>query len=907
MKLKLLVLGLFFLPFSNGSAQVLKEQWTKIHGSDKSETLNSLVELWDGQVIGVGSASTKEDAAEADGVIWILNSSSSDLKRKMVQFAAPGSDTFTDALQLKDGSVLILGNVKVKSGMYRCRLLMLNERNWTIIQDTIYDGLTMIYGEKMLLTRKGEIAIAGRVQGGPGNIGMYRISANLESIQEKAVIQSGQYHDLTGLHELANGDFILCGNAQKVGKGRTDGNYLISTISSDLTLKDLGYAESREINSINYAHSSYDGGLVIIGDTYISRSVRDPWILEIDRRGQRTNRLQLETKPFDRGLGIVKSYDEKYFCLSNYLNEYEAFIFDQRDQKKDAKEFIPANGGDFTVSRMLIAQNDAVWLGGNWMENARSKSQVIISNITSESAARGSTKSLTTLRISKAPSLVDANQDGLLEPDERAYVSFSLSNEGPEDFFDGHLQVNAVNLVEGVDFYDRCPLSFIESGGDREITIPIAGSNLLGSGVSDFTVSVLNQSDRSVLDLDFSIESIGDDKIEATTPPPAMVKIRWRAPFGAGQYVSRNRTGSETLELEVLPDKELRKEHFTIYVDGVPISDSKSPFAFEDISTLNDFAYKLVFNLELEEKQSGEPYEVYVQVMSDGKPYRSEVGTIFYQARRPNLHLLAIGPEFDLNYNGNDVRDFVGMFKDQANNGYFGQVFIDSLITKEATSKTAIQKQFERLYKRFMQPAGTQKIYENDMLIVFVSSHGKMINESFRILPSDYDETAAWSTSIDYKGDILYFLNLIQCSKVVFIDACHSGAAKSKDLVISPEISDALNLLAEQSPGISTITSSSKDELSYEDERWKNGVFTEALLEALLGEPVALQDEQIIWPNEDRDIDGLLTIGELFRFLEKRVPDLMSRRFDGQKSQTPFMPRKELNDKIVLYKIPSSE
>ena len=79
------------------------------------------------------------------------------------------------------------------------------------------------------------------------------------------------------------------------------------------------------------------------------------------------------------------------------------------------------------------------------------------------------------------------------------------------------------------------------------------------------------------------------------------------------------------------------------------------------------------------------------------------------------------------------------------------------------------------------------------------------------------------------KGAAYHGLDKIKCHKLVFIDACHSGAAKGSKGTIDAE---SLLKLSRAAVGTTTITSCRSDEQSYEDNDWENGAFTEALMEA---------------------------------------------------------------------------
>ena len=94
-------------------------------------------------------------------------------------------------------------------------------------------------------------------------------------------------------------------------------------------------------------------------------------------------------------------------------------------------------------------------------------------------------------------------------------------------------------------------------------------------------------------------------------------------------------------------------------------------------------------------------------------------------------------------------------------------------------------------------------------------------------------------------------------------------------------------------PGLNVLTSSQVDELSYEDDSWGNGAFTKAILEAFSGKTLANG------LNPDPDGDKIIRFGELFDFLQKRVPAMVMEK--KKSKQMPAKMSKGLGDNIPLY------
>ena len=138
----------------------------------------------------------------------------------------------------------------------------------------------------------------------------------------------------------------------------------------------------------------------------------------------------------------------------------------------------------------------------------------------------------------------------------------------------------------------------------------------------------------------------------------------------------------------------------------------------------------------------------------------------------------------------------------------------------------------------------------------------------------------------------------------MFIDACNSGAAYASvsgaKSVTDDGLAKAINQINSTISGMSTFTSCRKREKSYEDEKWQNGAFTEAILEALKNQSFA--DKKGKEYRADIDKDGIITIGELKSFLANRVPYLVeTQKKDAPTKQVPLMTNNELGDQFPLF------
>jgi len=311
------------------------------------------------------------------------------------------------------------------------------------------------------------------------------------------------------------------------------------------------------------------------------------------------------------------------------------------------------------------------------------------------------------------------------------------------------------------------------------------------------------------------------------------------------------------------------------------------PAAITQGNAMNFYDYENVISLLEGENR------VLIELVTPNGVIQSNEMIINYKPKQPNLHVLSIGiPHKDLKYTSIDAENFANVFQNQTGmDKVFNKIYVEKKNTRENTRNLDIRAAMEDLRRRYNTDLIGGKINREDVLILFISSHGKTDdNNDFKILASDYDAYGDVS-NIDYKRDILDILNQIDCKKFVFIDACHSGSAQGARLVNQARF--ALEEINAAYPGLNVLTSSQVDELSYEDDSWGNGAFTEAILEAFSGKISANG------LNPDPDGDKIIRFGELYDFLQKRVPTMVMEK--KKSKQMPAKMSKGLGDNIPLF------
>lgn len=292
--------------------------------------------------------------------------------------------------------------------------------------------------------------------------------------------------------------------------------------------------------------------------------------------------------------------------------------------------------------------------------------------------------------------------------------------------------------------------------------------------------------------------------------------------------------------------------------------------------------------------------------------------TVEYKPGIPDLHVFAIGPTypepFNLQFVQNDVQEFVQKMAEQTGRGLFDTVFVKTLAHPNVANKRNIQIFLDSL-------PSYRTIKENDYVVMYIAGHGSrwrtrsgVTTEDFCFWPSDYIQGNDEIYGFNYNSWVKEVLNPIKCKKLIFIDACHSGAGRGGEN--ARDINDALQRANEILDGVVSFYSSTAEQRSQEHESWQHGAFTKALLEALTGRPVKLSNGNTIDPDggypstEVGDKltgvkDRLMTIYELNAFLNQRVPDLIRSVYGNTIRQTPsFRIKPDLTEDTLIFMLP---
>ena len=229
-------------------------------------------------------------------------------------------------------------------------------------------------------------------------------------------------------------------------------------------------------------------------------------------------------------------------------------------------------------------------------------------------------------------------------------------------------------------------------------------------------------------------------------------------------------------------------------------------------------------------------------------------------ALKPTLYALVVGvanyqnSALHLEYSAKDAQDLASALKAQSG-GLYREVKVRLLTDAEATS-TNVKDGLLWLQK---------ETTNRDLAMVFLAGHGMTdAKNEFWYLPYEADTSRLLSTAVS-RTEMMGVLRDLPGKKILFLDACHAGAvlaSAAHTRSAKVDLNGAINDFATADSGLVVYGASTGREFSIENDEWKHGAFTKALIEAI-GEGKA-----------DILHNGRITTALLDAYLAERVKEL---------------------------------
>jgi len=248
--------------------------------------------------------------------------------------------------------------------------------------------------------------------------------------------------------------------------------------------------------------------------------------------------------------------------------------------------------------------------------------------------------------------------------------------------------------------------------------------------------------------------------------------------------------------------------------------------------------------------------------------------------------LVGINSYFDdiirsLNYSVADVEAFHEILTD-SNRGNYNQENI-RFMTDESS-----QQGLKPLRSNIMSQISSlaSMATTNDQLLLYFSGHGIEKDNQSYLLPQDARYNVLSESAIKFEWIKNIFIASNARVKVVILDACHSGAIKGK--TASGYMTKGFQESIFPAPeGFAVLSSCALNQISWENEEMKHGVFSYFLTEGLRGAA-------------DYDRDGNVTIMEANKYTFEKVS---SWALANSRNQSPHLHCEIFGD-VVICKVP---
>ena len=818
-----------------------KEEVTKIIGSEKDDELTCIANTLDGGFLLSGHTKNTK-TGHRDGWLLQLDEKGDTLWQKIL--GGPQNDAFTGAVQTADGGLIAAGYFGMTEGK-RALWIYRAYEDGNIRWQKTFGGKTQDEARAIIETREGNFAIAGTTKSGKGNqnIWLFLIDKEGKPLHYQ-IFGSRQFEEVYDLIELKDGGFAMTGyaktNKQNKGNGLKD-MWVIKTNAKGEMVWERTFGGKSNDSAYGITETT-DGGLVLVGYTFshlMGANTSKAAIIKCDKDGELVWEMPARGgKGMDevRAVCLMPSGGVAMIGTTNSKSE--------NAQKNDlwVMNFAP----DFTVNTLIPTQ-----------------------------------------LVIQSAKLKD-NGDRIVEEGETAYFELVIENKGRQDAVDVNLIVLDKTEIKGLVYKNFRKISILKSGRSEKVFLPVSAIAGVESDEAQFEFFCTDASRTRSEVVELKVET------KPLTIPSNYLKVVWSdpSPIDHDNLYKKVKTGRLPIRLKARSDQPLKRRYFTIFLNGEPYKVGQKAGEAKLLSKGNkkgvyDFDYQHFLDLKVGLNL--------VQVVVDNGTVQdsSAVFQIEYSIQ-PNLHILAIGIEHDdLQYTTKDAKDFAQTFENQEGK-LFDKIFLTTLTSGSRTAAGVFQTEGEVIKTAFenLQESYQYTIYEQDLLIVFMSSHGKTINNKFKVVPTDF-EIMGESVLIDYKSDIIQPLENLPCHKLLLIDACHSGSYALDERVGATiqeeEQAKAILELSETLQTTNTMASCQANESSWEDDQWENGAFTEALIGAFKNESYKDANGEFKVSSDN----AIITIEELYRYLQRRVPQMIL-DIGKKASQQPFLSEDQL-------------
>lgn len=200
-------------------------------------------------------------------------------------------------------------------------------------------------------------------------------------------------------------------------------------------------------------------------------------------------------------------------------------------------------------------------------------------------------------------------------------------------------------------------------------------------------------------------------------------------------------------------------------------------------------------------------------------------------AHQQRLHVLTVGiteyknPQLRLHYPAKDARDLAQELRRQQDAGLFPRVHVETLTDAQA-SRGALLLALREL---------VAQVRSEDLAVVLLAGHGMMDPRTGRYHYLPYDGDGEDMSRNLSAAELQQVLRGVRGRMLLLLDTCRAGGA-SAGAREARDADQSLLVNALGSDRTVVFAASTGGQVAKEEDRWKNGAFTKAILEGLRGE-----------------------------------------------------------------------
>lgn len=878
----------------------LTPQWDNTLPSPHQQVLHDFILLDDGRVAMVGEINAR--GQKKDGFFALLEANTF-RAIKNIPLGQFRDDVFTGVAYAGDETFYLVGYTDTDDKGRQGRVVRIDAETGEILFDKQFGDKGDDQFDKIIwLPESGHGLLAGRSQSLPeGRVWMAKADGNEVTVLQND-IGGGIVGELIGM-EKGPDCVWLSGYTQKVKNYSKGGDVFVLRVNSEgISAEQQRTIKAGSGQALLGMTGTVDGELYLAGKVGNVNGDSDVWFAEVKPGQTEARTFTFGSDIQDRATSLFRTPGRSKWLVVNRTESRELIVQVYRDTiDQQSSIFRLTQNQDFHVNRICSIGNNRYLLAGtSYAGGSRSDGRVRLLCLQANE----------NLRSKGIPEVKEGNirfdddgHDNKLAPGERGTLRFSLKNTSKDTpILNGEVQVKLVAGLPGATVnLSNLNLGELPIGFEKNtFGVSVRADKTLQSGeiTLEFTVKA---NERVVRTFQATIVA---EREAPRQPSPSQTDLTVTEPNMAGRdsrVVIVNEPTVKTSARAFSGNAHAKAADLKTNLNGRILPDDKSPARMKRLETPRPNRFEYIFEQTLQ-LQKGRNV-VYFEL----EDARTDSIVFIFDPKKPNLHLLVIGvPQEDLKYTVKDARDFAQAMISQRGIGFFNEVFVDTLTTGTKTTVREIKKAFVNLENR------SDNIKPEDYIVIFMSSHGveRQSDKSFGFVASDYEAEYKDISTVNYKEDIAKVLNRIECKKIVFIDACHSGSGKVSDGAkadpgeyerLQKRIDEANNITT----GAATFFSCRASEKSWEDKSWQNGAFTEAILEALLG-AMADTGEGLpapSSPDESYAGDRFIAVAELEVFLKKRVPELVKTKDPGLTQNPQCEIKSPMKSDITLFQI----